>query len=461
MIPEHLPEEDHGLGVIRVLTNCALLGSAIIAFLLGGRSFSAGVLIAGFLMAVFGYGMHLIQKRVYNIVLYYLAQLALFALTLVLLAFLVPAPDGTRPDLFLIVMAAILGIVSIGAATHARIRGVRLFYPVIYFIFYPVAIYLMSFVFGNPELRALAYFVEAFFIILYLFYQNCRSLVRAFFEAKGYANVPYEKIRRSNRRKMLGLAGLSMLLLLVISFFDNGGALLLRIAARIQDFLRWLVTLLSRFKDENTLGTGTDEMVRKPFYEIGEFLPEAEANASMEAFWNMVILIMTILAAVIIALILVKAVKEFLREFRLSKRENNDVSVYVPPQEKSERKSHKGNRLSFFDRSPNTQARRLYLQFIKRQPKSSQVRAFETPFEIEETAGARLANAAGAQVLDFPFAGTRETANAVSPVQAIHELYERARYAPEGITSDDVRSMKTAIRAAEAERNGYWTQNRE
>lgn len=459
MIPEHLPEEDHGLGIIRVLTNCVLLGSVTMAVLLGGRSFSAGVLLAGLIMAAFGYGLHIIQKRVFHIVFYYLSQLALSALTIALLSLLVPAPDGTRPDLFLVVMGAAIIFISLIAATHARVRGVRLCYPVIYFIFYPVAIYLMSFVFGNPELRTLSYLVEAFFIVLFLFYQNRRSLVRAFFEAQGYANVPYEKIRLANARKMLGLSVLSLSVLALVSLFDNGGAMLLRIAARFQDFLRWLVALLSRYKDETALATGSDDMVRKPFYEIGEFLPEAEANPTMEAFWNTVIFVATIIAILVFAVILVKAFKNFLREFRLSKRENNDVSVYAPPPEKSERKRRKENGLSFFDRSPNTQTRRLYLQFIKRQPGSSRVRVFETPLEIEETAGARTANAAS------PSGSGSEripaTANAVSPVQEIHELYERARYAPEGVDAEAVRRMKTAIRSAEAERYGYWSQNKQ
>ncbi len=432
MIPEHLPVEDHGLGIIRALTNCLLLGSALMAILLGGRVFSVVVLIAGILMAAYAAGLHAIQKRVFNIFLYFLLHIVLLFVTLAALAFLVPAPDGTRPDFFLLLMAAALGIISIIAATHSRVRGVRLFYPSIYFVFYPVVIYLLSFMFGNPLLRVLAYFTEAGLLVLCLLYQNRRSLVRAFFEADGYANVPYEKIRLANARKMLGMIALSLGIFVLIAIFDNGGVLFHLIAARIQDFLRWLAALLSSMRGEDAASAlaGSAEASGNPYSDLLKALPEAESNPAMEAFWNTVVLILCIISAVIFTFIIIGAIRSFLREFRLSRRENNDISVYAPPPERSERQRRRESGLRFFDRSPNAQARRLYLRFIKMQPGSEHVRAFETPLEIEETAGAR-------------------TAHAAPQVQEIHEIYERARYATEEVSPEEVRRMKTAFRAAE------------
>ena len=431
MIPEHLPEEDHGLGRIRVLTNCLLAGCALMAVLLGGRHYSVGVLLAGIIMAAYAVGLHAIQRRIYHIAHFFAAQLGLLGATLAVLALLIPAPDGTKPDLFLLLMAAVIGIFGIGAATHSRHRGVRLFYPRVTFVLFPVVLYLMSFVFGNPELRVLAYFAEAVLLVLCLLFQNRRSLVRAFFEAQGYANVPYKKIRLANARKMFGMTVLSLGVFGLIALFENGGALLIRIGEMFRDFFRWLAALMSNLSDEDAGGqlSGDPASAFDPF-RISDLLPEAESNPSMEAFWNIVIIILSVIAAVVITAILVDALRNFLREFRLSRRENNDVSVYAPPPEKSARMRRRETGIRFFDRTPNAQARRLYLQFIKKQPKSEHVRAFETPLEIEETAGARAALAA-------------------APVQEIHEIYERARYDADGVAPEDIRRMKTAIRAAE------------
>lgn len=443
-MPERLPEEDHGLSYVRLFTNMVILGSLVTALLLGGRDYSAGVFLAGVFMALYALGLRFAQRRLYHVVPYFLAQVGFLVALVVLTVALVPAPDGSKPDIFLALIVVVIGFGTILLAVGARLSGRRLVYPSVYLVIYPVGVYLASFVFGRPQLRLLAYFVEAVLLVLCLIYLNRRSLTRAFFEAQGYRNVPYGKIKHANTRKMLGMTLLSVAIFCVFALFDNGGALLYRIADWFKGILRWLASLLSMLPDEDQALTESAIEKKNPFFEIGDILPEAKENPAMEAFWNTVLVILGVIAAVLVVSIIISAIRNFLREFRLAQKENGDVAVYAPPPEVSViRRKDRGP--GFFDRSPEAKVRRLYLGFIKKQPGARKVRPYETPVEIEATAGVRRGGDVASGLGSFAGVAPSEKEG----VQEIHELYERVRYSGKETSPEDVRRMRTAIRNTE------------
>lgn len=434
MIPEKLPEEDHGLGLIRLLTNCVLLGTALPVLLLAERPFGAEVIVAGLLMTAYAVGLRVVQRRIFAFAAYFLALAGLLLGLLALVVFFIPGANGSRPDISALLFTIVIGLAATLTAVNSRIVGTRRIYPVIPLVIYPVCIYCMSFIFERVELRLLSFFVEAALLILCLLFYNRRSLVRSFFEAQGYNNVPYEKIRRSNGQKMLGMSFLAIVVLAIIAFFDHGAEVLAGMRDFIARVMQWVLSLIPELPAEELAPDSSAPASTCNIAELIEelHLEEPKNNPALEAFWNVVFALLAVIGIIIFSMLVWSFFKNFLREFRLARKENNDVVVYVPPAETEEREREAPKSPGFFDRTPEAKIRRLYLRFIQKQPGAKRIHASETPSELEMTAGVR----------DSDF-----SANA--SVQEVHEIYERARYSTLGVTNEDVRRMRGAVKALE------------
>ena len=285
----------------------------------------------------------------------------------------------------------------------------------------PFAIlYIAGLSIGIPPLcRALNGMIFAYLINLYL-YTNLTELNAFLIQNLETANLPGGQIRSTNRILMgvlLGIAAAAMLILPRVGL----DRLILEAGRLLSRLLR---VLLSHRGEKEVLPVETapaEEAMQNPGF--GE---PAVTPAWLEALLNVLSVIVTILVIAGLLIAAAAAVIALFRRFYRPIRENDDEREFIGMQQADPiTKAGQTGRRSFLSRfSPEASIRRIYTAAIekgrkKHRPKE-EIPKCATPKRLEDLA-------------EIPAGDRRD---------ALHRLYEKARYSGQACTRADLEEMK-------------------
>lgn len=255
-----------------------------------------------------------------------------------------------------------------------------------------------------PTLQRLSGFCAAFYLLLWLCFLGVSRIEEYIELNRGMSNLPAKRINRTG-----GVA--------LAVFFLIASALLLPVAwntfGDIQIDLEKLnqrphVTYeMEEMPPQENMGTDFSELLglenTEPLFQIPPFVSY---------------LFYALCVGGVVALALYGIYRVF-RSFRSSFTDSRDVVQFLSGRDEDGKEyfqeGSRGKRPSFLDRSPNALVRRRYRRTILKAAKE-QPKRWNTPEEIEREAGVSQ--------------------------QTLHELYEKARYSPEGCSQTEVRALK-------------------
>ena len=406
----YFPDEGRGVFACRILMNILLLVTLPLSCGIYTQMPPVALLFSGAEMAVFALMMEIMQRTLKSFAVYTAAHLA--ALLLIYLA----APYFPMVHL---VMAFAATIVMYSGRAMRR----RDFYPEIGWICYPVMIYTVGYTGGKEGLKVLGVFAEIVIIALVFIYQNQKGLERTLNTANAYVRVPYRKIKVVNAAVFAVFAAAAVLLALVMSQLLNGEAIVTTIGRGLLGAYA-LITLAIVWLFSHLIPQGGGPMEGMGAVEIEAWLRTyQEEHPYLSLLWKGLQFVTLTIAMVAFVYLIYRFMVNFYIEFRSADVETDDVHLQIVNTEDRKQSRivrERTRKPGFF--SPAARVRRMYVKYIRQHPGLDRIKPSHTPTELERAVTAR---------------GDAR----------IRELYERARYAPELTTDEDVREMKQEIRA--------------
>lgn len=412
-----LVRESRGLRVICVLTNMLMLaGSAAALGIFIGAS-KASLLSVCLFMAAVALAADQIQHRVRSFRVYTGMCLAIVILTVVVVCVVMPP---------IWIPLSALSLAEIWALYEGRIAHRSAFIPQPYCLLMPALIWLVG-TFGEiPALCTLAFGIETALVLLFLAWHNQVSMARTYMTASERSRVPYRKIRHLNTG-LLGIYLAAALILCVVltGVYSGNEAVLMILEAGMMAF-GWIIGLIislfmmlaSWISGGNT---GTPPTVRPFDFEAAEAL-----FPWLHQFWLVVDGATIVIGLIFLVYMIYLGLYSFYYNFLASDPETGDTRKRVNAKERR-RKLRKGaDRLPFLAGiGPAIGIRRAYISLIRMHPGGTELPASYTPAQIEYAV-------AGEEALDEEW-------------KEIHELYEKARFAPRQVNHSDLKRMRELV----------------
>lgn len=279
------------------------------------------------------------------------------------------------------------------------------------------AIYVITVLLDNAFAGKIIYYALFAYVMDYMVYLNLTSLERYLIFNDSVANIPHRQIAGTNRGLLIVYLALTAaaMLLLPLSGLDR---LIKKIGRLILDLIR---RLLSGAGIEEPI----EEMPAESFDLAGMFgaIETKETPEWLRVFLD--ILQYTLIAIVTLALLFLigYAIYRFIKRFYRPSSDTDDVTEFISPlKDKKESLLSEAGRSKPLWRSfdPASAVRKLYRRTIIKKAKSIPTDAF-TPEELENYA--RIEKSAERN--------------------ALHALYEKARYSEKSISKEEVRSLHT------------------
>lgn len=417
--------ERMGLRVIRILTNMLMLtGSAAALGILTGASGKALIIVCLFMAAV-AVAADLIQHRIRSFRAYTAACLGIAVIAAVLGRLLMP--KAWIPLL-------LIGIVEIWCLYESRISQRPGFVPQPYCLLLPVLIW-MTGTFGEiPILRALAFVMETGLVLLFLAWHNQRSLERTYIAASERSRVPYRKIRLLNTGLLIIYLAAAFLLcagltaacsgdegvfLILEAFMLLFGAIIGAVIGLFVMLAGWLTG--GRF--------GAPGAVRPLDLEALEAL-----FPWLRYLWIILDGVFVVLGSLVLIYLIYLSLYSLYFGFLAVDPETGDTRKGQNTREKRKKARAGRERLPFLSGiGPAAGIRRTYISLIRMYPGCAQMPESYTPSQIEYAA-------AGEEAMEEEW-------------KEIHQLYEKARFAPWLTDRSDLKRMRElARRRGEEER---------
>lgn len=406
----YFPDESRGLFACRILTNILILTTFPVACGIYMKKPPVALLFSGIEMLIFAIAMEVMQRLLKGFGIYTIAHLS------VLLLIYVGAPYFAYIHLGFAAAATLV-------MYYDRAARRRDFYPTPGWLLYPVLIYTVGYVGGSAGLRGMGVFAEIALIALFFLYQNQRGMDRTLTTAKEYVRVPYRKMKVVNAW-MFGLFSVpAIVLALIFSQIFNGEVIVLTIGKWIVAGYALLTLAFFWFFSHLIPEGGGDAMAGMDSANIAAMLAAyQEEHPYLSMLWSAFQFIIGVFCLALTVYLLHHFFVEFYRDFRTADLETDDVRMQIV-EEKDKLRSRvpkkAARRVGFF--TPAAKIRRMYVKYIRRYPRLERIRPSYTPTEIERAVIAH---------------GDAR----------IRELYERARYAPELVTEEQVREMRICCR---------------
>ena len=411
--------ERTGLRVVRVGTNMlTLTGSAAALGIVSGAP-QAGIAGVCFFMALLALTADWMQHKLRSFRVY-----TILCFTIVILA----AALGrfAMPRVWIPILA--IAVVEISGMYGARVSQKPAFVPHPLHLTLPILIWMVG-TFGEiPILRALAFVMETGLILLFLAYHNQKSLERTYVAASERSRVPYGKIRRLNTG-LLALYLLAALLLcigLTAVCSESEAVFLIPYAALmllgyIVGAIIWLIMLIANWLSGGRMGAAG--AAPRPFD-----LEAAEALFPwMHTLWIIVDVIIVVIGSAFVIYMIYLSLYSLYYGFLAVDPETGDTRKRKNTKE-TRRKTRSGTRTLpiLAGIGPAAGIRRAYISLIRMYPEAMDLPKSYTPTQIEQAV-------AGDSALEEEW-------------KEIHQLYEKARFAPELTDRRDLQRMRELVR---------------
>ena len=283
---------------------------------------------------------------------------------------------------------------------------------------------------GTRQAELLVLVFELVWGILMVIFYNTRQTAMALSVYKRKALVPYEAIKKTNGFMLRFYLFVTTVVMLLCTLLDYGKEVFEVIKEAFIAFLRWFFSHIHFAEPEEI---PIEELVEQQEKHHFRAMP-ADDNVLLEVLWDLLFFTISVFVLVAIVYTIYKVVRSFIKEFNqrrngLRDRLGNDKVEFLNPlaEEGLGLTGGRRNRMRFSERlSPRGSVRRLFRDYISKGKGFEDIRDYQTPKELEETA-----------------AVTKEP---IEKGQDPVALYEKARYSSLPITADDVKLMKNAVR---------------
>ena len=406
------------LRVIRVLTNILMLtGSAAALGIFTDASRAAMASVCLF-MAVVAVAADRIQHRIRTFPVYTAACLGIAILTAVL-------GRALMAEAWIPLTA--ISLAEIRALYGGRVSQKPAFVPQPYCLLLPVLIWMVG-TFGEiPMLRALAFVMETGLVLLFLSWHNQKSLERTYMAASERTRVPYRKIRHLNTGLLAVYLAAALLLCAGLTAVCSGDESVFLILEAFMFLFGWIIgsviglfMLLASWLSGGNIGAPAG---------FRPFDPEAAESMFpwLHYFWLAMDGVM-IAAGLLLAVYLVYlGLYSFYYGFLAADPETGDTRKRTNAKERKQRTRAGTDRLPLLAGiGPAAGIRRAYISLIRMHPGGTELPGSYTPSQIEYAV-------AGDEALEEEW-------------REIHELYEKARFAPRQTDRGDLRRMRELVR---------------
>ncbi len=257
---------------------------------------------------------------------------------------------------------------------------------------------------GLPLLQKLSVFCAAFYLLLWLCFLGVRRIEDYIELNQGISNLPAKRIGRTGGAALAVFFLLASALLLPAAWNSFGDV-------RI-DLEKWnqrpqVAYEMKGLAPQTDMGTDFSELLglenTEPLFQIPPFVSYLFYALCLGG----------------VAALALYGIYRIFRSFRSSFTDSRDVVQFLSGRDEDEKEpaseKRRGKRPAFLDHSPNALVRRRYRRTILKAARE-RPKGWNTPREIEQEAGVSQ--------------------------QELHELYEKARYSPEGCSQADVRALK-------------------
>lgn len=418
--------EDHrnvgertGLRVVRIGTNMlTLTGSAAALGIATGAS-KAGIVGVCLYMAVLALTADWMQHKIRSFRVYTILCFTLVVLTAALGRLVMP---------LVWIPVGVLGLIEVWSMYESRISERPAFVPHPMGLTVPILIWMVG-TFGEiAALRALAFVMETGLVLLFLAWHNQKSLERTYVAASERTRVPYGKIRRLNTGLLILYLAAALVLCLVLTavcseqevVFLIPYALLTAVGFVIGLFL-WLIALLVGWMTGNTAGTAAAPP--QPFN-----MESAEALFPwLHTFWIVLETVFVIVGTAMVLYLIYWSIYNLYYSFLAVDPETGDTRKRQNTKETRRSKRPAASRFPILaGLGPAAGIRRAYISLIRLHPGAKELSEAYTPTQIE-----------------YAVAGE---ASREEEWREIHQLYEKARFAPELVKRQDLARMRELVR---------------
>ena len=418
--------EDHrnvgertGLRVVRIGTNMlTLTGSAAALGIVSGAP-QAGTVGVCLLMAALALVADWIQHKIRSFRVY-----TILCFTMVVLATAVGR--AVMPNVWIPIGVIVLA--EVGSLYESRVEQRPAFVPHPFYLTLPILIWMVG-TFGEIQtLCALAFIMEIGLVLLFLAWNNQKSLEKTYVAASERARVPYGKIRRLNT----GLLGLYLIAALVICIVLTATCseqevvflipyALLTVVGFVIGLFLWLIALLVGWMTGNTAGTAAAPL--QPFN-----MESAEALFPwLHTFWIVLETVFVIVGTALVLYLIYWSIYNLYYSFLAVDPETGDTRKRQNTKETRRSKRPAASRFPILaGLGPAAGIRRAYISLIRLHPGVKELSEAYTPTQIE-----------------YAVAGE---ASREEEWREIHQLYEKARFAPELVKRQDLARMRELVR---------------
>lgn len=421
--------ERTGLRAVRVMTNMLMLtGSAAALGLLVGASPPALAAICLY-MAAAALAADQIQHRVRSFRIYIGICIGIAALTALLSSYVIPS---------IRIPLTVISLAEIWCLYEGRITQRPAFAPKPYYLLLPIFIWMLGTFSDAKTLRPLSFAMETALVLLFLAWHNQKSLERTYYAASGRARVPYGKIRRLNASLLFVYLAAALLLCagLTAVCSDDGGVFwvleaFLTLVAIIAGALVWLFIMLLNWLTGGNMGAMAP---------INPLDPEAaeELFPWLHTLWIIIDGVIIVAGAAVVIYLIYWNLYNLYYGFLAADPETGDTGKRFNARERKRRiRAGSGRPQDRFPilagLGPAAGIRREYISLVRMHPEGARIPGTYTPSQIELAV-------AGEEAREEEW-------------QEIHQLYEKARFAPQLADRNDLRRMRELVRRrSEAER---------
>ena len=417
--------ERRGLRVIRVLTNMLMLtGSAAALGLFAGASQPALAAVCLFMVS-FALGADQLQHRVRSFRMYTVFCLGGAAATAAVGRLAIPQ---------VWIPLAAISLVEIWCLFGSRVTQRPAFVPNPFLLMIPMLIWMVGAFGGVSVLCALAFAMETGLVLLFLSWHNHKSLERTYIAATERTRVPYSKIRRLNAGLLFVYLTAALLLCVGLMAVCGGGeAMLLVINAILVLFgmivgaIIWLFILLVSWMAGGNFGGPAGAVNPFDLKALEELFPW------LRTLWFIMDHVLIVIGAVVVIYLIYWNLYSLYYNFLAADPETGDTRKRQNAREKTRKIYMSPERLPLLAGiGPAAGIRREYIALVRAYPNGTELPGSYTPSQIEYAV-------AGEEALEEEW-------------REIHQLYEKARFAPHLVDRSDLRRMRElARRRSEAE----------
>ena len=330
---------------------------------------------------------------------------------------------GLKKEVVIVFLGITFLLVLITTALE-RVRENLVFYPEISEAFFFIVLYIFCRIAKIPEGVIVVLAGEAVWGILAVLYYNARQILDAMVPFKDGASVPMDMVKKNNGKMVSLSVAVVALSMFICTLLDYGKEIAAAAKYLIISFLRWFFGFF-KFKEPEEY---VPLQEKQEFGQLQSLLPEDyEDDSIWHSIWE---ILYWVLATVVLIAAIVLLIKGIGRLYRTLKNSRNvlkdklmrDKIEYLSPFDKKE-SGKSGNRSGSFLQmrlSNEGRVRLLFKKYIKNGSGYADVRASQTPSELEKTSNGRAS--------------------------AAFSIYEKARYSEQQITAEDLKNIKKAVK---------------